>query len=167
MVNELRSFEQIEQAEKYLDSTSRKIESMKNLLNTFEFTRYTISREQYFSELERFLDEYGNEEGLNVQIFSYEAEKDQENYLKRINQSKARVKRSLRNYETYFSVNDTKMCIPITVLNEKYVAEVKSIISNSEVERIDGNIINILLVAYVLVVEEPENNEGGVLDGTE
>lgn len=112
MVKELRSFEQIEQAEKYLDSTSRKIESMKNLLNTFEFTRYTISREQYFSELERFLDEYGNEEGLNVQIFSYEAEKDQENYLKRINQSKARVKRSLRNYETYFSVNDTKMCIP-------------------------------------------------------
>lgn len=100
-------------------------------------------------------------------FFSYEAEKDQENYLKRINQSKARVKRSLRNYETYFSVNDTKMCIPITVLNEKYVAEVKSIISNSEVERIDGNIINILLVAYVLVVEEPENNEGGVLDGTE
>ncbi|WP_176448259.1 hypothetical protein [Lentibacillus sp. CBA3610] len=42
------------------------------------------------------------------------------------------------------------------------MARVTTIAENAEIQDIDGNIINMLLMIYILAVKEPGKNEGGV-----
>ncbi|WP_100010162.1 type II toxin-antitoxin system SpoIISA family toxin [Lentibacillus sediminis] len=161
--NELKTTEQqIEKTEKYWVSAGRKVENMEHLLNSYEYLSYTRNEEEYINELDNFLNEYGKKESLSIDVLPYHTEEKQDELLEGIKQPKSKVERVLDSRQTYFSAKDNLMLLPIFVLNRSYIAKVTTTTEDVEIQDIDGNIINMLLLTYVLAVENPYDDGGRV-----
>ncbi|WP_167751363.1 type II toxin-antitoxin system SpoIISA family toxin [Lentibacillus salicampi] len=154
--------EQIERTENYWISASGKVENMELVLNSYEYMRYTRDEEEYINELDNFLNEFGEKESLFIDVLPYHTEKTKDELLESIQRPKSKVERILDTGKTYFSPKDNLMLLPIFVLEKSYIAKVTTEIEDIEIQNIDGNIINILLMTYVLAVEKPYHYEGGV-----
>ncbi|GAA0435547.1 hypothetical protein GCM10008983_10210 [Lentibacillus halophilus] len=153
--------EQIERTENYWISASRKVENMEHVLNSYEYLRYTRNEEEYISELDNFLNNYGKKEWLSVDVLPYYTEEHKDELLDSIQRPKSKVARVLDIGQTYFSTKDKLMLLPLFVLGQNYIAKVTTTIEDVEIQDIDGNIINMLLMTHVLAVEESYSDKGG------
>src|SRR5699024_5566292 len=95
-------------------------------------------------------NEYAKQEYLHVDIIPYANEDDKELILKEKPNKKIERKLSLR--ETYYSPKDTYMLVPLSILDEKYIARVETTHEDVKVSETDVKVINIMLMVYILAV---------------
>lgn len=149
----IRYEKRLSETEKYFDWTSSKLENLETILNTYEFPSYTVDKEMFIQELEKFLQNYGVIESLNISLEKFN------DYIRTVN--KRRIIRVLRQKQTYFSSRDNLMVLPLTILDEEYVAIIETAKKDVEILKADAKIINIMLMFYVAnteIINEDNNN---------
>jgi stage II sporulation protein SA len=151
---------QIDITEMHLDLTKYKIYNMEKVLNLYDYPSYTSNRDEYVQELENFFNEYAKLEQLYVDLLPYNTNAERDFINKEV--PRAKVERKLKLRETYYSPNDKYMVVPLWILEEDYVAKVSTLSEDVKVYDIDVNVINMMLMVYILAIEGSiKSNEGG------
>ncbi|RLL48275.1 hypothetical protein D8M04_03100 [Oceanobacillus piezotolerans] len=150
---------QVDETQGFLNVTNQKVNNMEKVVNSYEYPKYTRSKEEYVQGLENFFNEYAMLELLNIDILPYRTEKEKEIVLE--NTPKGKVERVLSINKAYYSSKDNLMLMPLWVMDEDYVAKVSTNSEEVGIYDVDVNIINMLLMVYTLAVDIQIDDKDG------
>lgn len=149
---------QVDETQDIVDMRKRKLDNMEETLNNYAFLSYTINRNEYIEEVEKLFNTYAKKEALFIRIFSLHNTE----WLHIVPKSiVADVKDSIEHNKSFFNIKQKIAFIPLLILNEYHVVSIRTASTSAEISNMDVQVINILLMVYVLTVGENIDNEGG------
>jgi stage II sporulation protein SA len=147
---------QIEINDEIVNSNREKVKRLVKLLKEQGIPEYYNSEEEYISLLSILLEEYAEQEGLELELLKFHTQIEKEEAFKEYRGlNKSFIQKQLQKDKTY--IKKKMAYIPIFACSKKFVLKVTS---QKEVTEMDLSLINLLLITFDLVIREGTSNGG-------
>ncbi len=146
-----------------LEENNRKTGHIPDILTAFDFPINTLDKDEYIFHLGEILNKYAQRENLVIDLLPYETKEEKESILEGLGRNKKRAERFLSQQNSILLEKDHLGLYPYHILKRFYVVQVQTANEGNKISKIDGLVINTLIITFSLAVSEYLNDSVEVM----
>lgn len=150
-----------------LEENNRKTGHIPDILTSFNFPINTLDTDEYIFQLGEILNKYAQRENLVIDLLPYETEEEKESIFEGLGRNKKRAERFLSQQHSILLEKDHLGLYPYHILKRFYVVQVQTVNEGNKISKIDGLVINTLIITFSLTVNAYHNDSVEVMSNPE